>query len=90
LKTADEKGRVVANDFEVRTAEDVTDEVLELVKGIVEGWYDEGRIDWEDVFERLEYKRTLDDGRGIDLGEDLNSPAIKKIKSEIRKWRALG
>jgi hypothetical protein len=37
LKTADEKGRVVANDFEVRTAEDVTDEVLELVKGIVEG-----------------------------------------------------
>jgi hypothetical protein len=35
-------------------------------------------------------KSVLDDGRGIDMGEDLGSPAIKKIKSEIRKWRALG
>lgn len=80
---------VMANDFEVRAAEDVTDEVLEIVQGIVEGWYDEGRIDWEDVWDRME-KSVLDDGRGIDMGEDLGSPAIKKIKSEIRKWRALG
>jgi hypothetical protein len=79
----------MANDFDVRTAEDVTDEVLEIVQGIVEGWYDEGRIDWEDVWDRME-KSVLDDGRGIDMGEDLGSPAIKKIKSEIRKWRALG
>jgi hypothetical protein len=79
----------MANDFEVRAAEDVTDEVLEIVQGIVEGWYDEGRIDWEDVWDRME-KSVLDDGRGIDMGEDLGSPAIKKIKSEIRKWRALG
>jgi hypothetical protein len=81
--------RNMADDFEVRTAEDVTDEVLEIVQGIVEGWYDEGRIDWEDVWDRME-KSVLDDGRGIDMGEDLGSPAIKKIKSEIRKWRALG
>uniref|UniRef100_A0AAU3I5Y9 Uncharacterized protein n=1 Tax=Streptomyces sp. NBC_01393 TaxID=2903851 RepID=A0AAU3I5Y9_9ACTN len=79
----------MANDFEVRTAEDVTDELLELVQNIVGGWYDEGRIDWEDVWDRLE-KQTLDDGRGIDMGEDLGSPAILKIKREIRKWRALG
>jgi hypothetical protein len=79
----------MADDFEVRTAEDVTDEVLEIVQGIVEGWYDEGRIDWEDVWDRME-KSVLDDGRGIDMGDDLGSPAIKKIKSEIRKWRALG
>jgi hypothetical protein len=76
-------------DFEVRTAEDVTDEVLEIVRGIVEGWYDEGRIDWEDVWDRME-KSVLDDGRGIDMGGDLGTPAIRKIKSEIRKWRALG
>jgi hypothetical protein len=76
-------------DFEVRTAEDVTDEVLEIVRGIVEGWYDEGRIDWEDVWDRME-KSVLDDGRGIDMGSDLGTPAIRKIKSEIRKWRALG
>jgi hypothetical protein len=78
----------VSNDFEVRTAEDVTDEVLEIVQGIVEGWYDEGRIDWEDVWDRVE-KSVLDDGRGIDMGSDLGSPAILKIKKEIRKWRAL-
>jgi hypothetical protein len=76
-------------DFEVRTAEDVTDEVLEIVQGIVEGWYDERPIDWEDVWDRME-KSVLDDGRGIDMGEDLGSPAILKIKKEIRKWRALG
>jgi hypothetical protein len=78
----------VSNDFEVRTAEDVTDEVLEIVQGIVEGWYDEGRIDWEDVWDRVE-KSVLDDGRGIDMGSDLGSPAILKIKKHIRKWRAL-
>jgi hypothetical protein len=79
----------MANDFEVRTAEDVTDEVMEIVRGIVEGWYDEGRIDWEDVWDRME-KNVLDDGRGIDMGDDLESPAQRKIKKEIRKWRALG
>lgn len=76
-------------DYEVRTEDDVTEEILELVQGIVEGWYDEGRIDWEDVWDRME-KRTLEDGRGIDMGTDLASPAIKKIKKHIRKWRALG
>ncbi|MGW1180078.1 hypothetical protein [Streptomyces drozdowiczii] len=77
------------SDFEVRNAEDVTDEVLEIVKGIIEGWYDEGRIDWENVWDRVE-KGQLDDGRGIDMGEDLDSPAVKKIKKEIRAWRNTG
>lgn len=76
-------------DFEVRTEEDVTEEILEIAQGIVEGWYNEGRIDWGDVWDRME-KRTLEDGRGIDMGSDLGSPAITKIKREIRKWRALG
>jgi hypothetical protein len=76
-------------DFEVRTAEDVTPEIIEIAQGIVEGWYDEGRIDWEDVWDRME-KSFLDDGRGIDMGEDLDSPAIRKIKKEIRAWRKLG
>jgi hypothetical protein len=79
----------VSDDFEVRTAEDVTDELLEMVQGIVEGWYNEGPIDWENVWDRLE-KQTLNDGRGIDMGDDLDTSAIRKIKREIRKWRALG
>ncbi|MEV6313575.1 hypothetical protein AB0M10_33940 [Streptomyces sp. NPDC051840] len=77
------------NDFEVLTEEDATPEIIEIVKGIVEGWYDEGPIDWEDVWDRVE-KRQLDDGRGIDMGTDLGSPAIKKIKREIAAWRKLG
>lgn len=76
-------------DYEVRTAEDVTPEIIEIVQGIVEGWYDEGRIDWDDVWDRVE-RTYLDDGRGIDMGTDLGSPAILKIKREIRKWRAAG
>lgn len=76
-------------DFEVRNVEDVTDEVLEIVKGIIEGWYDEGRTDWENVWDRVE-KVPLDDGRGIDMGEDLDSPAIRRIKKEIRAWRNAG
>lgn len=78
-----------APDFEVRTADDVTPEIIEIVQGIVEGWYDEGRIDWENVWDRVE-KIPLDDGRGIDMGEDLDSPAIRKIKKEIRAWRNTG
>lgn len=67
----------------------MTDEVLEIGKDIVEGWYDEGQIDWENVWDRVE-KAQLDDGRGIDMGEDLGSAAIRKIKKEIRAWRRLG
>jgi hypothetical protein len=80
---------VTEQDHRIVEADDVTDEVLEQVKGIVEGWCDDGPIDWEDVWDRME-KRVLDDGRGIDMGEDLSSPAIRKIKREIRKWRAQG
>jgi hypothetical protein len=80
---------MAAEDYRVVEAKDVTEEVLDLVKGIVEGWYNEGPIDWEDVWDRMD-KRVLEDGRGIDMGEDLGSPAIRKIQREIRKWRALG
>lgn len=71
--------------FEVRTAGDVTPEILEIVRGIVEGWYNEGRIDWEDVWDRVE-KSQLDTGQGIDMGTDLLSPAIKEIQKKIRTW----
>lgn len=76
-------------DYEVRTVEDVTPEIIEIVQGIVEGWYDEGRIDWEDVWDRVE-RQQLDDGRGIDMGTDLSSPPIKKIRKEILAWRNSG
>jgi DNA-binding PadR family transcriptional regulator len=84
-----EGGPVTHEDHKIVEEDDVTEEVLEVVQGIVSGWYDEGRIDWEDVWDRMERTRLADD-RGIDMGGDLGSPAIKKIKREIRKWRAQG
>jgi len=53
---------------------------------IVDGWYPEGRIDWADVYDRLE-RRTLDDGRGINLGTDLGSPALTALKRRVRAAR---
>jgi hypothetical protein len=78
-----------AKDFEVESADDVTEEIIERVQGIVEGWYNEGPIDWGDVWDRMENTR-LNDDRGIDMGSDRNSPAIRKIKRDIRAWRKLG
>jgi hypothetical protein len=76
----------MADDFAPRAAADVTDELVQQALGIVEGWYDEGPIDWEDVWDRLE-RRVLDDGRGIDLGEDLGSPALKALQRRVRAAR---
>jgi hypothetical protein len=73
-------------DYAPHAAEDVTDELVQLTVDIVDGWYNEGRIDWEDVWDRLE-KRTLDDGRGIDLGGDLGSPALTALKRRVRAAR---
>jgi hypothetical protein len=68
------------------TAADVTDEMVNIALGIVEGWYDEGRIDWEDVWDRMD-GAELNDGTWLDMGTDLLSPALAKIKSEVRKAR---
>ncbi|WP_172385219.1 hypothetical protein [Streptomyces sp. MNP-20] len=64
-------------------ADDVTDELVEATLSIVDGWYSGERIDWADVLDRLE-RCTLDDGRGVDMGVDTNSPAIRRLKSRVR------
>lgn len=70
-------------------AEDATEEVITLATSIADGWYPEGPIDWEDVWDRLD-GASLDDGTRLDLGENLLSPALKKIKREILKARKDG
>jgi hypothetical protein len=76
-------------DFEVRTAADVTPRVLEYVQDIITGYFPTGIVDWEEVWERLE-RRTVDGDRSIVMTRDANSPAVQKIKKEVRKWRVLG
>lgn len=72
----------------VIASEDVTPEILAVVEGIVDGWYPTGRIDYQDLLDRVE-RTTLDNGTWLDLGGDMLSPAIKRIKAHVRKYRAL-
>ena len=69
---------------EVTAATHVTDEVMDYARSIVEGWYNEGRVDWEGVWDRMDGSR-LNDGTTLDLGGQMDSPAMRKIQRQIRK-----
>lgn len=71
---------------DLQNADGVTEEILDAVEGVVDGWYSTGRIDWEDVWDRVEGTR-LDDGTKLTFSE-LDSPAQRKIKRTIRKRRS--
>lgn len=68
------------------TAEDVPQELLDRAVDVADSWYGEGRIDWEDVLDRLDGHET-EDGTRLDLGGNLNSAAIRKIKAHVRQVR---
>lgn len=76
-------------DYQPVTAADVTEELVEMTMSVVDGWYPSGRIGWHDVLYRVERYR-LDDGRGIDLGEDMGSAAIRELQRRVRALRKLG
>jgi hypothetical protein len=70
-------------------ADQVTTEIFEAAESIFDGWYaDVPRIDWDDFLDRLD-GMSLEDGSTLDLGEDMMSPAIKTIKTHIRRYRQL-
>lgn len=73
----------------VTTAEQVTEEIIELVRGIESGWYNDKPIDWEDVWDRIEGS-TLNDGTRLDLGTESDSAAMRKIQRIIREERRAG
>ena len=67
----------------IRTATDITPELLEMVEVIFEGWFtDEVRIDWHSFLDRLELMGHYD------LGSTMDSEAIKVIKKYVRKIKA--
>ena len=70
----------------VTTADQVTDEVTDAARGICDGWFNDGPIDWDSVWERLD-GTTLADGQRIDLGPEMHSPAMQRIQRTIRKER---
>lgn len=70
-------------------AESVTDEIVDMVREITDGWYQDTRIDWENVWDRLDGSE-LEDGSIVDSGTDLGAPALVKIKKIIRAERKAG
>lgn len=62
-----------------RAAEDVTNEMVDIVREIISGWHSEGRIDWEDVWDRAD-GAYLDDGTKLDLPQDLLSPVYATLR----------
>lgn len=71
----------------VTKAEDVTDEVFEIATYAVDGWYSDGSIDWEDVWNRMDGSLLADHTR-LDMGTGNDSPAMRKIQRRIRAERA--
>lgn len=67
---------------------DATDEVITIVMSIVDGWYSETAIDWDDVWDRAD-GTELPSGEVLDI-ENLASPAIRRIKQEVRRIRRDG
>lgn len=61
-------------------AEAVTDEMVKDALDVVDGWFSGGdvRIEWEDVWDRLE-------GWGYDMGDQFDAPGMRKIQRLVRK-----
>ena len=74
------------------TREDVSEEVLRVAEDIFDGWFsDAARIDWQDFLDRMDGTH-LDGhgGRELDLGDQADSPAIRKIKAHVNRIRREG
>lgn len=74
---------------EVTAAAQATDEIQEIADDVIEGWYNDGPIDWADVWDRMDGTR-LDDGTYLDLGTQSDSPAMRKIQRKVRADRTAG
>ncbi len=66
---------------------DITGEVIDIFRSAVDISYPDGPVDWEDVWDRVDGRR-LDDGRLIDLGEGLRTPAFRAMKKIILNERS--
>lgn len=69
----------------VTAADQVTEEILSAAESIHDGWPDET---WSESLDRLD-GIVLADGTKLDLGMDMGSPAIKRIKKHIGDYRKL-
>ena len=75
----------------ITEAKDVTEDLIDYA----ETWadqYDEGnnRIDWESLWDRIDATQMDETYWAIDLGDQYDSPAMRKIQREVRKRRREG
>lgn len=66
----------------IRTAQDA-DSIRGSIESVYDGWfsdYREGPIDWGHFLDRLE-------GYGYDLGDQMDTPAIRRIRTIVRELR---
>jgi hypothetical protein len=69
--------------IQVQTKEQVTEQVLEAVEEVFDGWFaDEPRIDWQNFIDRLEVRYEYD------MGSSMDSEAIKAIKKYVKKLKS--
>lgn len=67
---------------EIRTAADA-DSIRDEIETVYDGWYaSEARIDWDAFLDRLESHADAD------LGTDMLSPGISRIKRIVRELRS--
>ena len=66
----------------------VTDEIVQHAVDIVDRWYTSKRVDWSDVWNRLDGIKL---GNGLnldlDLGDNLVSPGLKKLRDAVVRAR---
>lgn len=64
----------------------ITDEIVVIVAEVLRGWYPDSRVDWEDVWDRVD-GTLLHDGTRLDLGNDLTSPVLKSLRRKAMQNR---
>lgn len=69
--------------------DDVTETVIEEGQNIVEGWYMDCPIEWEDLVNRLEeyLLGKGPDGRDLVFDDQMDGPALRKLQRELRRFK---
>jgi hypothetical protein len=68
----------------IRDVKDITPAIVDMVVEILSGWYPEGKIDWDDVWDRME-DMPMENGSHLDLGCNKQSLALKALKGRATK-----
>jgi hypothetical protein len=70
------------------TASDIDGELLDLARNAVDGWYASGRIDWDNVWDRMDGQWLPSREAFLDLGNETDPPPMKAIRRTLLRERA--